>query len=390
MTLVRVAFLSPAILSCRSSHSWTSPITCRQFAQLHVRQSAPPKAIFHPIVCANSSDQLPNSRSVQPGSRRNLINHASSTFVNLFPLWVVLASILALSKPSFFSTLTSPSLMQTMLSLLMLSTGLTLSPPELIKSFRKPLPVLFVFIVCYVVMPVIALVLSHVFCLEPNIRAGLLLLSMISGGQASNLCTHIAGGDTALSVTMTTSTTLAASILLPILSSVLLGTVVSVDRIQLALTTARVTLLPIVLGAAVNQLFPKSISFIHPLLPVMGITAVIFLVLGPVAQSAGVFAASWNVLLVPVFLLHVLGGIVGFFGPVLMKSGRKVAITTAFETAFKSPVLSFVLAKRLFPPGVELASAISIVILAPVAASFAIVLKQTNLMKAKRVTGPNH
>ena len=45
---------------------------------------------------------------------------------------------------------------------------------------------------------------------------------MINGGQASNLCTHIANGDVALSVMMTTVTTIGAIFMTPLLAKVLL------------------------------------------------------------------------------------------------------------------------------------------------------------------------
>ena len=44
--------------------------------------------------------------------------------------------------------------------------------------------------------------------LDADARAGLLLLGCVSGGQASNLCALLGGGDAALSVVLTTSTTL--------------------------------------------------------------------------------------------------------------------------------------------------------------------------------------
>lgn len=280
--------------------------------------------------------------------------------------------------PSAFLALTSPKVIQAMLSLLMLSTGLTLSPNDLLVATRKPRTILFAFAACYVAMPLLALVLCQVLNLNAHMRTGLVMLAIVSGGQASNLCTHIAGGDTALSVTMTTVTTLAASLMLPLLSYLLLGTVVSVNRVRLALTTAQVTLLPIGLGASLNHLFPRQIAKIQLFLPILGIISVIILVLGPVAQSAAMFGTSWKVLIVPVLLLHLLGGLVGFSVPTIYGASWATCITIAFETGFKSPALSFVLAKQFFPPGVELASAVSIVVLAPLAALCAVIIRTSD------------
>lgn len=342
-----------------------------------------------PARMATGSPEKASKPATQPETllpppSPSLLRSFASVMTNLFPVVVALASVVALSRPALFTGLASPLLIQSMLAVLMLSTGLTLSPSDLMRALRRPKPVLFSFLSCYLALPALALGLAHLFSLDVTTRAGLLLLSIISGGQASNLCTQIAGGDTALSVTMTAVTTLAATVMLPLLSSALLGTVVSVDRVQLAATTARVTLFPIAAGVAANHFFPETLKKLRPVLPVLGIISVVVLVLGPVAQTAPVFASSWSTLLAPVLLLHILGFIFGYSGPAILGGGWKLAVTTAFESAFKSPVLSFVLAKKFFPPGVELASAVSIVVLAPITAVFAIILRQINLSRQRK------
>eukprot|EP00177_Eucheuma_denticulatum_P005503 GFKZ01010006.1.p1 GENE.GFKZ01010006.1~~GFKZ01010006.1.p1 ORF type:complete len:167 (+),score=16.66 GFKZ01010006.1:1-501(+) len=75
-------------------------------------------------------------------------------------------------------------------------------------------------------------------------------------------------------------------------------------------------------------------------------------------------------------MLHVLGGLVGYIVPRMTGAGEKVAITTGFETGFKSPALSYVLACRHFEQiGTRVPSAVSIIVLAPLAAMFAVWLR---------------
>ena len=65
------------------------------------------------------------------------------------------------------------------------------------------------FLLCYVLCPLLGLGLGRAFKLPVELVAGLVLVGSINGGQASNLCTYIAKGDVALSVLMTTVTTIA-------------------------------------------------------------------------------------------------------------------------------------------------------------------------------------
>lgn len=113
-----------------------------------------------------------------------------------------------------------------------------------------------------------------------------------------------------------------------------------------------------------------------PFLPMLGIAMLVVLIVGPVAQTAPILEADFATLALPVAMLHVLGGIVGYVVPRMTGAGEKVAITAGFETGFKSPALSFVLACRHFEQlGTRVPSAVSIIVLAPLAAVFAVWLR---------------
>ncbi len=69
----------------------------------------------------------------------------------------------------------------------------------------------------------------QVLNLSPPLAVGLILVSCCPGGQASNVATYIAHGDVALSVLMTTASTLVAIVMTPLLTQLLAGTLVPVD-----------------------------------------------------------------------------------------------------------------------------------------------------------------
>jgi predicted Na+-dependent transporter len=76
--------------------------------------------------------------------------------------------------------------------------------------------------------------------LSDPLVAGCVLIGSINGGQASNLCTYIAKGDVALSVIMTTATTVGVTFMTPLLACLLLGTMVPVDAMGIAISTLQV------------------------------------------------------------------------------------------------------------------------------------------------------
>lgn len=308
----------------------------------------------------------------------------------LFPVWTIVATLVAFLDPSLFSKLPA-STFPLALSFLMLFMGLTLSFSDLRRAFRKPLLILFAFGCCYIAMPLLAVGLASVFRLPASLAAGLILVGIVSGGQASNLCTYIARGDVALSVAMTTVTTLSAVFMLPILSAVFLRTVLELDAIAMAVSTAQIVVLPVVTGVLLNGVFPRLVTAMRPLLPLLGMGMLMVLIAGPVAQTAPLLVGGgeFGRLVLPVVLLHLGGGVFGYVVPRMRGVGEETAITTGFETGFKSPVLAFVLACRHFEgSGVRVAAAVSIIVLAPLAALLAVVVRGRTVRAGVVEVGP--
>ena len=141
----------------------------------------------------------------------------------------------------------------------------------------------------------------------------------INGGQASNLCTYIAKGDVALSVLMTTVTTIAGIFMTPLLCKFILGAVVPVDAVGIAMSCMQVVLAPIVVGMAANRYMNKTVEKILPITPVVGVVSTCLLVASAVAQCApSILSAGMNLQL-PIMLLHLISGLVGYFLPKALK-----------------------------------------------------------------------
>lgn len=158
----------------------------------------------------------------------------------LFPVWTILFTGIALKSPSSFAWFTT-EYFTAALAALMLSMGITLTPQDFIDVSKEPAAVGMQFTLCYAMMPLLAFGLGKAFKMNPAMLAGMVLVGSINGGQASNLCTYIAKGNVALSVLMTTATTLGAIFMTPFLCKSLLGAVVPVDAVGIAKSTVEVS-----------------------------------------------------------------------------------------------------------------------------------------------------
>jgi len=291
----------------------------------------------------------------------------------LFPLWTVLFTGMALKSPSSFAWFTT-EYFTAALAILMLSMGITLTPEDFMDVLSKPASVAMQFALCYVMMPLLALGLGKAFGMEPAILAGMVLCGSINGGQASNLCTYIAKGNVALSVLMTTATTVGAIIMTPLLCKGLLGTVVPVDAAGIAKSTIQVVLAPIAVGMTTKKFFPKFVNSILPLAPLVGVISTCLLVASAVAQVADPILSAGLALQIPILLLHLIGGLVGYFLPKATGFGEVTCRTMAIETSMKSSAFGFLLAKLHFGNyAARIPAAVSVVWMALTGACLAVV-----------------
>jgi BASS family bile acid:Na+ symporter len=297
----------------------------------------------------------------------------TSDFVtNLFPVWTVLSAALALTRPAMFSAIDT-KYFTAMLAALMLSMGITLTIKDFQDCLTKPVPVALNFICCYLLMPGLAFAIGTAMQLSGPLMAGLVLVGSINGGQASNLCTYIAKGDVALSVVMTTSTTLGCIFMTPLIAKAVLGTIVPVDPIGIAVSTIQVVLLPVLVGVIANAQVPKVCRAVEPFCPLVGVAATVLLVGASVAQCSADILAAGLALQWPLVLLHLVGGVAGYWLPRLAGQPEKTCRTVAIETSMKSSAFGFLLASLHFGnPAVRVPSAISVVWMAVMGATMAV------------------
>lgn len=350
--------------------SVSSPLTFTASSRVSVPQNASNK-----MALSMAADEAAVAPADDKGPSKifKFYTKTMGLATTLFPLWTIIFTGIALKSPSSFAWFTT-EYFTAALATLMLSMGITLSPNDFVKVASRPNSVLMQFTLCYAMMPILALGLGRACGLDPAMLAGMVLVGSINGGQASNLCTYIAKGNVALSVLMTTATTLGAIFMTPILCKGLLGAVVPVDAVGIAMSTIQVVLAPIALGMTANKFFPKFVKAILPITPVIGVVSTCLLVASAVAQVAEPIMNAGLSLQIPVLLLHLLGGLIGYILPRMTGFGEVTCRTMAIETSMKSSAFGFLLAKLHFGDyAARVPAAVSVVWMALTGATLAVI-----------------
>lgn len=279
--------------------------------------------------------------------------------VNLFPLWVLTASLLALCYPPII-TWFSGYFITVGLGVIMLGMGITLQWDDFKRIGKMPGKVMLGVALQYTIMPFLGFTLGYVFNLPKEYAVGLSLVANCPGGTASNVICYIANLDVALSVTMTTVSTLIAVVMTPSLTSLLVGNRLYVDSLGLLWSTVQVIVIPVVLGLALRQWFPTMTKKILPIMPVIAVLMITLIVSSIIGAGKEPIVSSGLMLFASVFSLHIFGFLLGYILARIFRSNDIIAKTISIEVGMQNSGLGVVLARQNFSsPLVAIPSAIS-------------------------------
>ncbi|KAJ0091543.1 hypothetical protein Patl1_13167 [Pistacia atlantica] len=325
------------------------------------------------VLCkaaANVSGDVPNNTSSGMSQYERIIE----TLTTLFPVWVILGTIIGIYKPAAVTWLQT-DLFTLALGFLMLSMGLTLTFEDFRRCLRNPWTVGVGFLAQYLIKPMLGFVIALSLKLSAPLATGLILVSCCPGGQASNVATYISKGNVALSVLMTTCSTIGAIVMTPLLTKLLAGQLVPVDAAGLAISTFQVVLVPTIIGVLSNEFFPKFTSKITTVTPLIGVTLTTLLCASPVklilvvatfkiGLVSEVLKIQGAQLILPVAVLHAAAFALGYWISKI-SFGESTSRTISIECGMQSSALGFLLAQRHFTnPLVAVPSAVSVVCMA--------------------------
>jgi len=273
-----------------------------------------------------------------------------------FAIWTLLFAVLAFYSPETFKWI-APYIV-TLLGIVMFGMGLTLSKSDFAEVGRRPGTVLIGVLGQFIIMPALAWILCKVLALPPEIAVGVILVGCCPGGTASNVMTYLARGDVALSVAITSVTTLLAPVVTPALIYLLASAWLEVSAAAMFWSIVKVVVMPIVLGVIVQSLMGRHVKVFVNVLPLVSVVAIVAIVAAVVAGSQERIATTGLTIFAVVVLHNGLGLLLGYL---LAKAcGLNVAQrkTLSIEVGMQNSGLGVALATAHFSPLAAVPSAI--------------------------------
>lgn len=269
-------------------------------------------------------------------------------FTRLFPLWAVLLSISAYFTPTTFTGIgpyVSPLLM-----LIMFTMGVTLKIDDFKRVLSRPAPVAAGIFLHYLVMPLAAFLLAKAFHMPPDLSAGMVLVGSVASGTASNVMIYLARGDVALSVTISSFSTLVGVFATPLLTRLYVDATISVDIMGMLISILQIVVIPIAAGLAIHHMFNKLVARIEPFLPALSMVCILAIISAVVAGSQSHIASVGLVVIVAVILHNSIGLLSGYWGGRLFGFDESTCRTLAIEVGMQNSGLAATLGKIYFSP----------------------------------------
>src|SRR5436190_11577249 len=239
----------------------------------------------------------------------------SKTLKGLSYTMMILGAVsIAMYHPQYFKTIGDyklSALIIPLLQLIMFGMGTELSLKDFANVIKMPKGIIIGVVGHYIIMPLVGFSVASLFNFPKEIAAGIILVGCCPSGLASNVMSYLARANLALSVSVTTISTLLAPFLTPLLMRLLGGNFVDINFWVIAWDITKIVILSIAAGLAFHYLLRGKAKWLDKAMPLLSMAGIALIIV--VITAAGRDnLLKVGVLLIIATILHNLAGY--FFG----------------------------------------------------------------------------
>ena len=243
-------------------------------------------------------------------------------------------------------------LLGVMMMVIMLGMGASLTFRDFLIAFKKPKGVLVGIFCQYGVMPFLGYLLAVLLGLPPALAVGLILMGCMPGGTTSDIFTYFSKGALALSIMMTSVSTLVAVAAVP--SLIAFYSKMAGVTGEFAIPAANVAqvlvvlLVPTLLGMVLRKTNPNVGATIELIGSMLGIFVILFLVVSWVPRNYQLLLSTpWYVFFAAVGL-GLFGMLLGYWLAKLLRQDNNRSRTISLETGIQNGPLAVLIVTLTF------------------------------------------
>ncbi|WP_232834823.1 bile acid:sodium symporter family protein [Pleomorphovibrio marinus] len=252
----------------------------------------------------------------------------------LYTLLILGFALAALLFPDLFTSLGPyelTPLITPLIQFVMFGMGCTLTIRDFLAIAKSPKGV-FLGLGCQLtIMPITGAILAYLSNLPTEVAAGIILVGCSPSGVASNVLSYLAKANLALSVSITSLSTVLAPFVTPLLMRYLAGSMVEIALLDMMWNIAKMVLIPIVAGLIVNYVLEERAKSLHRILPLLSMITVALVIAIITASGKPQLVEMGWVLLAMVLLHNILGLILGYGAGKLLGMNEEDCRTISIE-----------------------------------------------------------
>ena len=238
---------------------------------------------------------------------------------------------------------------------IMFSLGMGLIKEDFRLVLTAPRGVVVGMLNLLIVAPLLALAIATLFNLPPVLAVGLVLLGAAPGGTMANLLTHLARGETALSVTLTGISSALAVVTVPLYLSIssawfdLSGVDNDVEIVPIAIRVLAITLVPLIAGMTIKQRAPQWTEKNYHRFRVISLAIFVLIVAAAVGSEWGRVTGYLGDVLLAVIALNVCAMGISFMIARAARLNDRSSTAIALELGLHNATLAIAVGASLDP-----------------------------------------
>jgi BASS family bile acid:Na+ symporter len=197
------------------------------------------------------------------------------------------------------------------------------------------------------IMPLLGFVLAKWSNFPPEIAAGIVLIGCSPSGVASNVMAYLAKANLALSITITSVSTLIAPFVTPLLMKLLAGEFVEIDVLAMMWSIVKMIILPIGAGLLFNKLVGGKSKWMSKALPITSMLAIGIIIVIITAAGRDSLLDIGGILMLLVLIHNLFGYLLGYWYARLLKLKERDCRTIALEVGMQNGGLASGIANSL-------------------------------------------
>ena len=238
------------------------------------------------------------------------------------------------------------------LAFIMFAMGLGLTRADFVRVFQRPREFLLGAALQILVLPIVALLLTTVWPLPPELAVGIMLLAACPGGTTSNLLTHMARGDVALSISLTAVISVGGMLTIPFILGFALDRFMAADAPPLPLAKTvisifLITTVPVLIGMFVRARRPKFAQWAEPRSRLLVTLLFVVIVVAALASERELLWAHFDETAVVVSLLNAVTLLIAFGAATVAGLGHRQRSAITLECGLQNGTLAVVIATSM-------------------------------------------